>query len=186
MPLWLIVQLGMLITWYLVAFLFISIKGWRIGFPLSTNLFSSLIYKRIVPIAWLVSCFVYGIGHLLINLRSSELFLPLIFLNVVPLIFIGIVAGMMIKNGVDKKNEEKMLSDKYNELYLWTKKFNFIRKDMIEVNIYISKGKPVGRAHFNNLTPSQIEEIKLNTNDLPAGIYLDLGFKDNNNSNNIH
>ncbi|MBO7747336.1 hypothetical protein I8J29_24430 [Paenibacillus sp. MWE-103] len=188
---WFLIQVGLLIFWYAIAFFVIRLKSWKMSFPINPSLFSKIIITRVVPFFWGLSSFIYGIIIVLQNFDKQKLLIPIMFLTVFPLsIFVIIGVSAWRKSVTDdkrEKSEEELINTKKKEFIQWTNQFGFLNENMIEMRLYISKGKPVGRIGIRGLSESQLDELAQHKDELPEGLFLELvGYKHNNFNNNDH
>ncbi|RJX40851.1 hypothetical protein D3P09_02175 [Paenibacillus pinisoli] len=190
MPIWLIIQIGLLVLSSLLAFVFYISKGWRIGLPFNKDQAMKLIFIRIVPILWLSSSFVIGIIYLLINTQIFSDSLQVLSMIVFPLITLTIIFIGIRKR--DKQNESekqyernalKKISEKCEQ---WINQFSFISSENVELKVYISKGNPIGKISVFNVNEQQKNEINQFKDSLPHNVYLEVFPFSNNGDDYIH
>lgn len=178
MPLWVSIQLGLLLFWILVSFLFYYFSLWKVSFPISRKKSLQIIFLNFLPFAWLASSFFLGLIYLSLNLISQSNLFPVLFLLVIPGIVILVISSrIMMRNKILQNHEifsKKLIEHKRKEIEEWSRQFNFLSEDNIEIKLYMSRGRPVGRIKVNRVNKTEITKLKSKKENLPEGVYLEV------------
>ncbi|MEK3744693.1 hypothetical protein NST23_18595 [Brevibacillus sp. FSL K6-0770] len=136
----------------------------------------------IVPIIWLASSLVYGIYYFLSMYTKETFIAPLICLIIIPattLILLGItVFHRERKRRLTYEQQLELIGKVKHSCEIWSSQFDFILEENMNLEVYISKGKPTGRMTVKNLDEEQILILDKHREELPEGIFLWLVPKD--------
>ncbi|ODB61656.1 hypothetical protein [Paenibacillus polymyxa] len=187
MPIWLVLQLGLLAIWIVLAFLYYYSKGWRVGLPFQKDQVFKLLFSKIVPIVWMGSSLILGVIYILFNTQQMSDTLQIVFMVMVPiasLFFIFYRAWLHDKKAEEvKKTENKIIKEQSEKTIKWVHQFDFVKEDKIELMVYISRDKPVGKLTVYDLTGDQQEILNQNKQNLPTDVYLEMTLKKSNLDN---
>jgi hypothetical protein len=178
MPNWLMLQIGLLLVWLIIAL--ISYYGglWTSSGPIGRRRILQFLMLKIVPLAWLTSSIFIGLYLLFTNSYQLTKFslIMTIFLPIVSLLFIiGSLANENSKLKKKQQENEKKMELKKNECEKWVSSIFFLSPQDVTIKLYLSNEKATGRIIITNVTDEQSELIKERYRDsIPKGIYLEV------------
>lgn len=188
MPVWAVIQIGLLVIWLFFAFMFYYYKGWQTGFPIKRDQIINLIFLRIVPILWMSSSLILGVVYVLFKTNSLGDLIQICSTIVIPIIVLFFIFYNVRKLDRKKYEAEKRelqeIKEKRDNSIKWVNQFQFITKENFDLKVYISKGRPAGMLTIYNMNEEQRNVLNQNRAKLPEGIYLDI--LPDKISNNIH
>lgn len=178
MPVWVSIQLGLLLFWILVSFFLFYFSLWKTSFPISRTKSLQIIFANFLPFAWIASSFVFGLIYISLNLIPQSDLYPVLFLLIIPGILILVISSrILIRNKILQNHDifsMKLIEQKKKEIEEWSKQFNFLNEENIEIKLYLSRGRPVGRIKVNQVNKTEITKLKSKKESLPEGIYLEV------------
>jgi hypothetical protein len=178
MPLWFLIQLGLLLFWFLVSFFMYYFSLWNTSFPFSRTKSFRMVFLNFFPFIWLASSFIVGLLYIGLNITIRSDLIPVLSLLIIPGILIIVLASrLMIRNKILQNHEifsEKLIEQKRKEIEEWKNNFNFLNEDNIEIKLYMSRGRPVGRVKVGPVNKAEYNKLKNNNSNLPEGIYLEI------------
>lgn len=190
MPAWSIGVYALMLLVSIAAGIYIyHSKMWKGGFPFGNLQILKVLGLIFVPALWMI--LILFIGLLLFVLGEVQSNAAMVFIAYIgiPIVFlVSIIVFFIVHQVINNKNEKKMKQDiekKVEQCREWVEKFPFINNEMIEVKIYISNGKPVGRLIIQNISLEQVSSLDKSKSLLPEGIYLELVSEDESN-NTLH
>lgn len=178
MPLWVLIQLGLLLFWFLVSFLFYYFSLWNTSFPIGRTKSFRMVFFNFFPFTWLASSFIAGLLYIGLNLTIRSDLFPVLFLLIIPgMMILVLTSRLLIRNKILQNHEifsVKLIEQKRKEVEEWSKNFNFLNEENLEIKLYMSHGRPVGRVKVSPVNKAEYNKLKNNNSNLPEGIYLEI------------
>jgi hypothetical protein len=187
---WLVLQLILLVGWSVAIFYLYQRKLWKARFPFNANQVFKALFLIVLPICWQGSSLVLGLGLLVTN--ASAVISPsfLFLLIILPIISLTLTAIWLIlryrSELIENSNHQNAIMQKVSECKQWIQKFEFINNQMIDVKIYISNGKPVGKLIVHDVTKDQAKLITEDKQGPPKDVYLEVIAKDHSDDTFYH
>lgn len=173
MPSWMLIHGILLVLWSCVYFSVYYAKSWTLSAPFNRTTSMKIVFILLLPLSWLISSVFLGITLFLLGqLKSTDI----IFLVIIPLVLLLIYGFYLwLSNQSYTKQDEilrkKLVTFKEN-CQEWTKQFSFINEDNIDLEIFISKDKPVGRMIIYDLDSLEESILKKQLDKIPSGLTI--------------
>ncbi|HDR3650560.1 TPA: hypothetical protein QCO08_002832 [Bacillus anthracis] len=176
MPMWLCIQLGLLVFWMIFGIVIYQTRLWLSSFPLSFKDILHILFMGYIPFLWFFSTFVFGIGYISINITNDNIILPFIFLLLIPSIFIlgylKYIKNSKRKNEQNQKNRLLKLKKAEEECKKWVEQFHFLDKNMVNMEFRFSNDEPIGRIVIQEVNEKEFLIISSKKQELPKEIKL--------------
>lgn len=173
MPTWLWIH-GIILVIYIIFWgLLYYLKLWRLSFPFNKMTSIKVILSLFLPFSWLLSSLVIGLFLLLSKQLSKLDKMLLIYFPLVSLL--ALFVNYYI-NSLKYNNSEKQIQKNINLLrdtcHNWVLQFPFLDENKYDLQVFISKNKPVGRMVLYELTCSEEKIINQHKDKLPQEVTL--------------
>ncbi len=189
MPIWLIIQLALLLLCIIVASLLYRFKFWKVNSLIQPKDVLKFLFCIIVPLTWMILSIIFGFIYIILVVVDHQSLSPILFLLIIPItlvlaffsyVFLGQKALKYLRDKEIKDLKKTELNCKH-----WLQQFSFLEDESVHLNLYISDGKSVGRMIIENVTERQKNIIEAQNNELPEGVYLQVKVR-NSSSGYLH
>ncbi|WP_339316852.1 hypothetical protein [Paenibacillus sp. FSL R10-2734] len=176
-----IVQMALLFFIFTFTFLLYRAKTWKASTIFNKAEAISITFQ-LALVVWAFLSLVTGIFYFFLTTKSelSGFILSVILIPLIILFYFGI---KVLVNSNNTKKSIYEINTKSNEVILWSKSFPFLSKDQIDLNVYLSKGKAVGRVTVHGVNEHEANLIKMKKSGLPADIFLNVIMENDENCN---
>lgn len=173
MPNWMLIHGTLLVIWVIVYIFVYYMRVWSISVPFSRKTSMKVIFICLLPLSWLVSSVTLGITlYFFGSLISSDI----VFLVILPIVFLLIYGFYFWLSNLSyikhQKQIHKSLEYFRNSCKEWTNQYSFINDSNFDLEIYISKGKPVGRIIIFGLNLEEETILKNQQEKAPLGLSI--------------
>ncbi|MED3789994.1 hypothetical protein P4576_22745 [Peribacillus frigoritolerans] len=176
MPVWLFTQVCLLCFWLIIGIYIYYKKLWKATFPVSKKYFFLFTFVLFVPSFVSLSSIVFGLIYLLSLYESIAFSKPVLFLLIIPGIYLSIILlFILIKHvsSIKQENKQTWLKEEIRKVcYEWIKQFSFLKEDMYNIKVYLLDNEVEGRIKIKNLTLEQLNILNEAEKSLPDNIYL--------------
>jgi hypothetical protein len=173
MPNWMLIHGILLVIWGFVFLFIYNVKSWTLSAPFNRITSLKIVFYYLLPLSWLVSSIFLGIVLYYSGRLKSTDILFLILLPFVVLMIYGFYQWFSNQSYIKHKKQIQIsLSDFKDSCKEWTKQFSFIKDENIDLEIYISKGKPVGRMIIFGLDSEEETTLKKQQENIPPGLTI--------------
>lgn len=182
MPIWVAVQLALLIGATVIGLLLLRSHFWKIGYPFKPGDALIIVFQWIVPSLWSVSSLAFGLywfSHRNWSLDTTAL-LSLIMIPGAVIIFQAVRLTLSNRKlEKEESYENSLVRDAEKECHEWANMFPFLSRDNINVQVYVSNGRPAGRVTVVCISTDEANQLYKYQNNLPDGINLLVSPKSN-------
>ncbi|OOE14062.1 hypothetical protein [Fictibacillus arsenicus] len=173
MPTWLALSGALLIFWTVFWFIIYKFQLWTISFPLSKSTVLKAMVTIIIPVSWLTTTLIFGVFLAILKEETFFELFTLVFFPLILLILILLVLYLEnIKYHKIRKNEQNELNEIKNNIILWLNQFSFLTQKNYDLQIFISKNKPVGKIIIHDVSNEEASRLKESKNQLPSTVSL--------------
>ncbi|MDW7614891.1 hypothetical protein SC499_09140 [Peribacillus simplex] len=173
MPTWFWIHGILLVIWIVIWGAIYYLQLWRLSFPFEKMTSFKIVLSLFLPFSWLSSSFLIGIIYSLIG---DFVFLDKVLVIFIPLIILIVMfIYYFINSSIYHKNENQIQTSIKNlkeNCQKWILQFPFISEEQYDLQIFISKDRPVGRMIIYELTCNEERVLKEQTGDLPKEVTL--------------
>jgi hypothetical protein len=173
MPNWMLIHGILLVIWGCVFLFVYYVKSWTLSAPFNRITSMKIVFYYLLPLSWLASSIFLGIILYYSGRLKNTDILFLILLPFVVLMIYGFYQWFSNQSyNKHKEQIHKSLGDFKDSCNEWTKQFSFIKDENIDLEIYISKGKPVGRMIVFGLDSENETILKKQQENVPPGLTI--------------
>jgi Ca2+/Na+ antiporter len=79
---------------------------------------------------------------------------------------------MSMRHKQKTKKEEKIKNELHQTIQKWIESFSFLTSKKCNIQVYLSKGKPVGKVFIDNITNEQYYELKAQEEQLSTNVHI--------------
>jgi hypothetical protein len=180
MPMWLLVHGILIVFWGSIWFSVYYLRLWTLSTPFTKETSLKIVIFHFLPLSWLSSSFI--VGTILYNITRLEKvdIILLLFFPFCSVIFYFI--NFWFNNSTHQQREEyiqKSIKSFKENCQNWVNQFPFISEENYDLQVFISKDKPVGRMIVYELTNIEESALKEHKEELPSGVTLLFSKKNN-------
>lgn len=173
MPMWILVHGILLVIWSSIWLSVYYFRLWTLSAPFNKVTSLRIIFLHLIPLSWLLSSFFVGLLLFIIDtLEQADIVLSVF----VPLGILLIYYIYFWFNNSTKQQREEYIQNNIKNFkdncQNWIKQFPFINEDKYDLQVFISKDKPVGRMIVYELTHKEENELREQKAELPSGVTL--------------
>lgn len=173
MPFWILIHGILFTTWALFWLVLYNRNLWTLSTLFSKEISFKIVVFHLFPLTWLSSSIILGIIKFITRPEYSTDFYMLI---VVPLIIILVIIFDHLAANIKTKQNDNKLKDNMQRFkehcQNWILQFPFINENQYELEVFISKERPVGRMIVYELTETEASLLKKHEEELPCGLKL--------------
>lgn len=173
MPTWLWIHGIIIIIWVIFWGAIYYFKFWTLSFPFKKMTSIKIIFSLYLPLSWLLSSLLIGVIIVIVRQQSV---LDNIFLILFPLIALVLMSFYYgISYFLFRKSENQLQTNIRNfrdTCQKWILQFPFIDESKYDLQVFVSKDRPVGRMVIYELTFCEEKALKAETDKLPIGLTL--------------
>ncbi|MEF7556202.1 hypothetical protein [Bacillus thuringiensis] len=171
MATWLTIQ----ITIGVVLFLFWSVvalsRAWGIGFLVNKKDIFKLMYGFFYPVSYFIVLIVIE-GIIILKRGWSSFGYMQLLLPSILFIIIFVELCLYKKQKKDSEKKAQDISTKKEECLNWFRKFSFANDEQIQIQLYETKQRIVGKVIVKNVTDNEEKELRAYEELLPQDISL--------------
>lgn len=173
MPVWLLVHGILIVIWGSFWISVYYLRLWVISFPFNKMTSLKIAMFLFLPLTWLCSSLSIGLVLFSFNVIS---YVDKIALIIIPLILILLILIFFwFSNSSHQQREaylQKSVKNFKDNCQNWIKQFPFINEDKYDLQVFLSKDRPVGRMIIYELNYKEEVELKEHKEELPNGVTL--------------
>ncbi|MBT2696534.1 hypothetical protein J7E79_03715 [Bacillus sp. ISL-40] len=173
MPTWTIVLGTLLIFWTVFWIYIYNNRIWLISFPFSSSNAHKVLFTLLIPVSWFVSTLFMGI---ILFFASDLSAIDISALLIFPFIMlVVIIMGNIIPNRnrlKEQKELQRLTFEVRSKCLNWTKQFYFLSDKNVDLQVFVSKGNPVGKIIIHGVSHEEASILKQNKNKLPETVSI--------------
>lgn len=173
MPIWILIHGILLVIWLSVYLTSYYTKLWTLSTPFSKTTSMKIVFIYFLPFSWLISSIIVGMLFYLFNILENIDFVFLVILPFTVLLFF--ISYLIVSNKLYIKHRKKSyenLEDFRRRCDEWVAQYPFLNLNNIDLEIYTSKGKPVGRMIISGLDSEKETVLKTSRHNAPVGLTI--------------